>query len=160
METRVDPGFSESVRIEARVKLSACGNATMSRCNAGLLCFLFVSCFRDLFRVLALCHTIVSAIERWAEDSMGEVERDAHYANKQTEDDDDEISRRGRWPVFCANTQELRKMIEVRDLIDVHKHRPLLAYHLIAIAFLESITELARERINDAYRQTFNVINI
>lgn len=31
METRVDadPGFSESVRIEARVKLSACGNATV-----------------------------------------------------------------------------------------------------------------------------------
>lgn len=50
---------------------------------------------------------------------MGEVERDAHYANKQTEDDDDEVSRWGRWPVFCANTRELRKMIEVGDLIDV-----------------------------------------
>lgn len=50
---------------------------------------------------------------------MGEVERDVHYANEQTEDDDDEVIRRGRWPVFRANTRELRKMIEVEDLIDV-----------------------------------------
>jgi len=32
-----------------------------------------------------------------------------------------------------------------------YKHRLLLAYHLIAIAFLESITVDSQKRINDAF---------
>lgn len=57
-----DPRFSESVRIEARVKLSACGNARLSGPRCSAVCFAsyssHVSAVAIPFRVLARCHTI------------------------------------------------------------------------------------------------------
>lgn len=56
-----------------------------------------VTAMAILFAYNASCHTIARRDRKVsAEGSMDEVERDAHYANEQTEDDDDEVSRWGR----------------------------------------------------------------
>lgn len=102
---------------EARVKLSTCvRNAVIQVRFSSYSSHVSAMAILFAYNALSYDRPTRSKGEREKIDGRGRMERDAHYANEQTmEDDDDEVSRWGRWPVFCANTRQLRKMIEVGD---------------------------------------------